>query len=405
MILSYDKLNDISGKYGNAFYLLDSQQFENNYLNLKKAFSGIYPNFNIAYSYKTNYIPNLCKIVDKHNGYAEVVSDMEMEIAIKIGVKLEKIIWNGPVKNAKKVEELLVGGGTVNIDSFEELNLIKEIAKRNTEKKIHIGLRCNFDIGDGVVSRFGFDVEEPSFKEIINYIKETPNLYLINLQCHFAKRNIDYWPARATGMIKIVDLVEKILKYIPKRIDLGGGLYGNMEESLKKQFTTKIPSYEDYAKAVAKIMIERFPNAEPELLIEPGSALAGDSMKFVGKVETIKRVRGKDFITILGSQKNISMSGVNPPIKIFSNSKEKVEVKNADIVGYTCIESDILYKNYSGKIARGDFVVISNCGSYSIVMKPPFIMPNFPVVDICKGDIELVKKEEKFDDLFHTYIM
>ena len=75
------------------------------------------------------------------------------------------------------------------------------------------------------------------------------------------------------------------------------------------------------------------------------------------------------------------------------------------IVGFTCIESDTLYKNYTGKIAIGDMIVISNCGSYSLVMKPPFILPNFPVLDISEGKIELIKRGETFDDVFHTFSM
>jgi len=76
-----EHLKELTEKFGNAFYLLDSRQFGNNYTELKKAFTDIYPQFNIAYSYKTNYTPALCKIVDVMGGYAEVVSDMEMEIA------------------------------------------------------------------------------------------------------------------------------------------------------------------------------------------------------------------------------------------------------------------------------------------------------------------------------------
>ena len=78
--------------------------------------------------------------------------------------------------------------------------------------------------------------------------------------------------------------------------------------------------------------------------------------------------------------------------------------ENMDLVGFTCIEGDIIYKNFSGKLANGDAIVISNCGSYSIVMKPPFILPNFPVIDVSEGKIELIKRKETFDDLFQTYI-
>ena len=73
-------VTNLQKKYGEAFYILDSSQFEKNYLELKNAFSEIYSNFNIAYSYKTNYTPKLCKIVNELGGYAEIVSDMEYEI-------------------------------------------------------------------------------------------------------------------------------------------------------------------------------------------------------------------------------------------------------------------------------------------------------------------------------------
>lgn len=404
MKLSYEKLEELSMQYGDAFYLLDSEQFEKNYLDLSKAFKDIYPHFNIAYSYKTNYVPKLCKIVNKYDGYAEVVSDMEMEIALRAGVKPEKIIWNGPIKNIEKVKQLLITGGTVNVDSVDELKDIEKIAKNHPEHVLNIGIRCNFDVGDGVISRFGFDTESKDFKSAVDFVKSESNIHLVNLQCHFAKRGVEYWSARAEGMVKVTRQVAEKIGYVPDRIDLGGGIYGNMDESLKKQFCGTIPTYTEYAYAAATVIKQHFPNQEPELLIEPGSALAGDSMKFVGRVSTIKKVRGKVFATMLGSQKNISMSGVNPPMTIYMTSiAERKHYENVDVVGYTCIESDVMYRSYTGELAVGDFLVFSNCGSYSIVMKPPFIMPNFPVLDICGQQTEVIKRGECFDDLFHTY--
>ena len=401
MNLNREILNDLRKEYGDAFYLLDSKQFRNNYLELKNAFSSIYPNFNIAYSYKTNYTPKLCKIVNELGGYAEVVSEMEVELAIKVGVEESKIIWNGPIKNKKKLEGFLLAGGTVNIDSIDEGKYIYDLSKQYGDKTFNVGIRCNYDVQDGVVSRFGFDVESNEFKEILELISERDNLYLINLQCHFAKRQLEYWPEKAKGML---DLIDK-LKIIPQRIDLGGGLFGKMDDSLKEQFSSKIPDYQDYANAVATLFSERFPDKDnqPELIIEPGSALVGDCMKFVGTVKTIKNVRGKSFATVLGSQKNISMTGVNPPIEIINMSNEQDEFKNLDFVGFTCIESDVIYKNYNGKLAMDDVLVISNCGSYSLVMKPPFILPNFAVLDISEGKTEIIKHAENFDDIIHTF--
>lgn len=394
-------IEQLRAEYGEAFYLLDSAQFRKNFAELKTAFNDIYPNWNIAYSYKTNYTPKLCKIVNELGGYAEVVSEMELEIAKRVGCKADRIIWNGPIKNVTIMEQFLLDGGTVNIDCKEELEQIKEIHNSHQEKPINVGIRCNYDVNDGVVSRFGFDTEGEDFLEAVKFATTTKNVKLINFQCHFAKRQIAYWPARAKGMIDLIDR----LGIIPERIDIGGGLFGKMADSLKAQFSSEIPDYKAYAQAAAQVFADYFKNKDvkPELLIEPGSAVVGDCMKFVGTVKTIKNVRGKWIATVLGSQKNISMTGINPPMEVISMGGAQNEYKDLDFVGFTCIEGDVIYHNYTGKLAHQDAIVISNCGSYSLVMKPPFILPNFPVLDISEGKTEVIKRQENFDDLFHTF--
>lgn len=401
MIINKQVISNLRKEYGDAFYLLDSEQYRNNVLELRDTFRKIYPNFNIAYSYKTNYTPRFCKIINELGGYAEVVSEMELEIALRIGVKPDRIIWNGPIKHPQKLEEFLIIGGTDNIDSIEELAIVRNIAARHPDKTLNLGIRCNYDVNDGVISRFGFDINSEDFKKALEFVTKTPNVHFINFQCHYAKREIDYWPARAKGMVDLIDCLD----IIPERIDIGGGLFGKMEESLRTQFKGKMPDYQNYAKAAATIFTEYFKNKDvkPELLIEPGSAVVGDCMKFVGTIKTIKNVRGKWFATVLGSQKNISMSGVNPPMEVISMGQEQKEYKDVDFVGFTCIEGDVLYNHYNGKFAHEDAIVISNCGSYSLVMKPPFILPNFPVLDICGDKIEVIKRGEVFDDLFHTF--
>lgn len=399
MVINSTVIEDLRKKYGEAFYLLDSEQFRTNFLELKEAFSSIYPNFNIAYSYKTNYTPKFCKIVNELDGYAEVVSEMEMELALRCGVEYSRIIWNGPIKDKERMSEFLLAGGTVNIDSISEAEYIKEFATK-VDHKLNVGIRCNYDVGDGVISRFGFDVDGEDFKKVLEIVTTAPNLHFINFQCHFAKRQIEYWPSRAKGMAELLDRVG----VIPERVDIGGGLFGKMADSLKAQFTSEIPGYKEYAKAVATVFAEYFEGEErkPELIIEPGSAVVGDCMKFVGTVKTIKNVRGKYFASVLGSQKNISMTGINPPMEVVHMSAGQ-DFENLDMVGFTCIEGDVLYKNYNGELSVGDAIVISNCGSYSLVMKPPFILPNFPVLDICGGEVEVIKRAETFDDIFQTF--
>lgn len=407
MELNYELLDKISAQYGESFYLLDSKQFIENYTQLQGAFRKYYPNSHIAYSYKTNYTPKLCRIVNELGGYAEVVSDMELEIAKRVGVPAGKIIFNGPYKNMEAVKKLLAEGGCVNIDSAQELRQIQAWLDETPGVVANIGLRCNFEIQDGVVSRFGVDIHSADFEEILETIRKSRNICFRELHCHFATRRLETWPLRAEGMGRILD---SIGEKTPHNVDLGGGLYGKMADSLKQQFADAIPTYEEYAEKTAKIMAEYFEERgiSPMLLIEPGSALVGDCMRFAAKVVGIKQVRGKAIATLLGSIYNINptLNTKNPPICVYREENKQADMyQDLDFGGFTCIESDYLYKHYNGHLALGDYVVFGNVGSYSLVLKPPFILPNFAVVDCSNGDgsVELIKRRETFDDLFHTF--
>ena len=392
------------GDLPDSFYLLELNKFRQNFIDLKNSFCKVYPHFNIAYSYKTNYIPALCNTVNELGGYAEVVSDLEVEIAIRCGVDPSRIIWNGPVKSEKAVKHLLLSGGNVNVDSYDELKCVMDYLSGKDDVSCGIGIRCNFDIGDGVISRFGIDTDSEDFRNALDLFRDNPGIKLKMLHCHFADRTIAHWPSRVKGMINVIRKVKERIGYIPERVDFGGGIYGRMPEFLRSQFKNVIPKYDDYAQCFVEFAKE-FPEYGPEVIIEPGSALVGDCMKYVSKVEGIKRIRGKEYITVCGSQKNISMSSVNPPARMINIEQSSAEdVENADVVGYTCIENDVLFRGYNGKISIGDYVVIENCGSYSIVMKPPFIMANCPVYGLDNGIIALLKRQENFDDLFHTYV-
>ena len=128
--LSYEHLEKISKEHGDSFYFLYLNKFKKNYQNFLNSFKEVYENTQIAYSYKTNYTPEICKIVNSFGGYAEIVSSMELKLAQSIGVEAKNIIFNGPYKDKESLEKVLLGGGIVNIDSYEEYKIIKEISTK-----------------------------------------------------------------------------------------------------------------------------------------------------------------------------------------------------------------------------------------------------------------------------------
>ena len=388
-----------------SFYIIDGDRFASNFKGLLGELNAIFPHFNVAYSYKTNYAPSLCKIVNELGGCAEVVSSMEYKLALAIGVSHDKIIFNGPYKERQFVYDILANGGSVNVDNIRELRDIYEYF--NGKKTVNIALRCNYEACDGVLSRFGIDIESSEFENCLEMIDKADHLNLIGIHSHIANRGLDVWADKVKGLCS---LIEKYNLFGLSFVDFGGGLYGGMPEELKKQFPSYIPNFEEYGKTIAtpiKELFQKHPGEKvPQLLIEPGSAIVGDAMDFVASVDSVKKIRGHFIATVTGSMYNINptLNHKNPPIRVLHTSDFDPKDPNVyDIAGYTCIESDYLYKGYEGILNVGDTIVFGNAGSYSIVLKPPFILPNFPIYQYYNGNLSLVKDGESFEDIFHTY--
>ena len=181
-------------------YVFDKLKFITNFIKLRETFRRYYPNFNIGYSYKTNYTNDICNTVNMLGGYAEVVSPFEVIHALKCNS--ERIIYNGVCKDTISSKAVLAKNGKYNCDSMRDVLMAEKYAI--IKGKCQIGLRVNFDIGNGKISRFGFDVEGKEFKEAVEYIKKSDYLELKGLHCHFSKgRDLECWKNIVEGMIKL----------------------------------------------------------------------------------------------------------------------------------------------------------------------------------------------------------
>lgn len=413
-LLSHEIAEQLIKQYGSPLYVFHEDEFKRNYLDLLNTFRVIYPKYNIAYSYKTNYTPAICKIVKELGGLAEVVSDMEYRLAKKLGYEDRDIVYNGPVKG-KGLFEHLLNGGVANIDSLDELEEVIAFAKMNPNTAFHIAFRVNIDIEQGFISRFGIDAyEEESIESDLDrafaIVNKQSNVDVVGLHCHIGRsRSIDAWKNRVRIMFKLVDRYFKCT--IPQFIDLGSGMNSVMEPELACQFGGHIPSFAEYASVVAEAMKERYAqlpmDQQPVLYTEPGTTLISGCMSFLGTVKTIKNVKGKDYVTFdcCGGNMGDICHLKNLPITVYHNGQETRVINNATFVGYTCLEHDHIYEGYNGELAVGDYVQFRNIGSYSNVFKPPFILPNCAMVSIDnKGEVKLIKETESIDDIFKTYV-
>lgn len=405
--LSDDLTSKLIKEYGSPLYVFDKTGFERDYKSLLEAFRKYYSKYNIAYSYKTNYTPKVCELVEDLGGYAEVVSGMEYTLAKRLGYENKKIMYNGPVKGEEMYEHIALGG-TVNIDNLEEFSSIVDYALSHVNQTVRVAFRVNIDICQGFVSRFGVDTENGDFDAILNKAKEISNIEIVGIHCHIGRsRSLQAWKNRIE---QIFSLIDKYFEIPPKFIDLGSGMNSIMESSLMEQFGGDIPSFQEYADVVGKAFQGKYGQLEeelqPELFTEPGTTLISGHLSFLTTVQCIKNIKGRTFAIFDGSDGNMGdiCRLKQLPISVHAFGKNRRDVTDTDFTGYTCIEHDVMYKGYSGLLGTGDVVEFRNVGSYSNVFKPPFIYPNCAMVSIDENEkIELIKSAETFDYIFETY--
>ena len=405
-----EHLKALEKQFCSPMYLFREKDFVDNYKDFVGCFEKYYSKYQLSYSYKTNYTPYICKLVKELGGYAEVVSDMECGVALAVGYEPKHIVYNGPFKGELGVKCLLEGG-MVNIDNLEELKSVCKLANENKEKKIDIGLRANINIGQSFVSRFGIDMDSEDLQMAFDMVSEVENLEVVGLHCHVGQsRTVEAWANRAKIMLGLAD--KYFPEKAPKYIDMGSGMFARMEESLAKQFGDNIPTFEDYAKAVAIPFAEHYKHLsqeeKPMLLTEPGTTVINSYIDFIGKVRAIKHIKGHDFVVLNCSKDNLGdiCKMKRLPLQIVHVSNDLEKLSDAEFTGYTCLEHDVMYPDFSGALGVGDYVVFGNVGGYSNVSKPPFIFWNSPMVaQKADGSLAIMKHGEKFEDIFATYVI
>lgn len=402
-----DSLQELDALCGTPAHVLDPARFAANYQAFLGAFQAVYPRTQLAYSYKTNYIPHLCRIVDVLGGWAEVVSEMEYELALALGVEAENIVYNGPCKDGEAIGRALLAGSIVNLDSVREVETVCDLAAEYGHEEFVVGLRVNFALtGAERPSRFGLSVEDGALTAALARIEGVPNLRVDGLHCHYMV------PGKtAAGFAEVARrMIEVLDAHFPdgglRFVDVGGGFFSPVPPELAAQFPAPPPSYEDYARAVAAPFAERFAGETdpPLLVLEPGIALTADVVDYVTKVFDLKTIAGRGTAVVDGTIYDIkpTLNTVNLPLeRIAAGSPE--QPGPWDVTGHTCMEHDVMYRGFAGPLARDDYLVVANAGAYTVVLRPPFIRPHAPVVARTDEGWFPVRRAGRKDDVFGSF--
>lgn len=417
-------IDELAGTYGSPLFVASAEVIRDNVRVFRAALEAKYPNVEVAYSYKVNYLPGMLEIIHAQGAWAEVASGFEYEIAKKSGVEESKIVFNGPFKLARELETAVSGGALVIADHTEELRHLETIASK-LRRPIDIGIRINTDVGiEQMLDRFGFNLESGEAARTVKRCADTNLLNIVCLHIHLTSYiiepgDLDGVPAKSINLIwpkdarAYAEASEKIAKFALeisgrhgvdiKYLDLGGGF-------------PAVSGITPYADALTSPILEAYKDSEkPVLILEPGRAIVANSVQLISTVVAVKDFPGGRKGVVIDSGINILPTsfwryqdieiepGVIEPgiiktgvIKAGANG----ELQDTTVYGPLCLQTDIVYRGMLPEVSAGDKIVIKNVGAYNIPQSSTFIFPQPAVVMIDREEVKIIRRAETADDVF-----
>ncbi|MFT3985749.1 MAG: pyridoxal-dependent decarboxylase [Lachnospiraceae bacterium] len=379
-------------------YVIQETLLRENLKAFEDALKKNWNHYGFGYSVKTNPLPWLLSYIKDFGCMAEVVSDTEYELAERIGFQPDNIIFNGPIKSREKFIYALNNNSIVNIDSNRELKWLKETSAFN--KEITVGLRVNFDLeavcpeesltgGDG--NRFGFNVENGTFKAVLSEISALPNVHVAGLHMHTNSktRSLTVFRELSKQVCFLAHEYELELSYI----DIGGSFF------VKKG---DFQAFDDYVRVIADELSSSFNPENTALLIEPGSAVISTPVQYLTKVLDVRDTNHDRFVVTDGGRLHIDpfMRKTGYVYELLDETGKTITVrpshKKQIVCGFSCMETDrIMSIGQMPELMEGDYVRYDMTGGYTLSFNALFI-EYLPPVFVQKSDGSFILVREKW---------
>ncbi|EAK0979787.1 diaminopimelate decarboxylase [Campylobacter lari] len=385
----------LAKEYNTPFYIYDFDKIKERFIMLKDAFKA--RKSQIFYAVKANSNLSVLKLLASLDSGFDCVSAGEIYRALKAGAKNYKIIFSGVGKSADELKYALEQNILyVNLESYEEMLLLEQIAKENQKiARISIRVNPNVDakthpyISTGLhENKFGVDIE--SAKKMYLYAKNSQFLEPVGVHFHIGSQILDISSIHEASVI-VAKLVKELLalKINIKFFDIGGGLgvcYKDEQE----------PNLYDYAQGI----LASLQGLDVCIGMEPGRFLVANAGEFVTKVLYEKFNDKKRFVIVDGAMNDLlrpSLYSAYHEIKLLSENKEE---SLCDIVGGVCESGDFLAKDRKlAKTKAGDLIIVKSAGAYGFSMSSNYNTRNRVCELACEnGTVRMIRKRESYED-------
>jgi len=391
-------LSELAERFGTPCYVYSRAHIEAQWRAYAQAFSG--RAHLICYAVKANSNIAVLNLLARLGSGFDIVSVGELERVLRAGGDPARVIFSGVGKKREEMQRALeLGIKCFNVESRSELLRLDELAGA-AGLRAPVSLRVNPDVDANTHPYIATGLKESKFgvrwEQAISLYREAARLKHIDVtgvDCHIGSQITEISPF-AEALAKIMALVQtlKTQDIQLRHIDIGGGL------GIAYQQQAAVPSAKQLADAVYALM----PDADYEILLEPGRSIVGNAGVLLTRVEYLKESPEKHFAVVDAAMNDL----LRPALyKAWQDIRPVLEKTGAqagvyDVVGPVCESGDFLGLERKLSVREGDLLAISSSGAYAFSMSSNYnTRPRAAEIMVDGNKAELIRQRESIADL------
>ena len=409
VIGGYDTI-ELAAEYGTPLYVFDESGLRGKCAEFKREFGQHYGDTTIIYAAKAFINKALALILQEEGLGLDVVSTGELSIAHSVGFPLDMAYFHGNNKSDDEIRLALEWHiGRIVVDNFHELTRLAKIAREQSySPDILLRLSPGIDphthkyMSTGIIdSKFGFPITQ--WSEAVAQAMSAPNLNLVGLHSHLGSLIFEVEPYQEAIELILNFVAEMRQKYgfELRELDIGGGF------AIQYALDSPAPPISAYAEVIATTIISKCQELEtalPQLIIEPGRAIVGQSGVALYQAGVVKDIPGiRRYISVdggMGDNIRPALYGAKHEA-IVANKVSEPDTEEITIAGKFCESGDILIRDIDlPPVSAGDIIAIPSSGAYCLPMASNYNASLRPAIVLVKeGKARLIRRRETFDDL------
>lgn len=412
-------LRGVLERHGSPVHVVDRLKLEENLARFFAAPPGGAP-CEVFYSYKTNPVPGVLKVLHARGAGAEVVSPYELWLALELKVPPERIVYNGPAKSAESLRRAVAAGvGLINVNCRAELSRVAEAA-RAVGRRARVGVRVVVPGAAG--GQFGERIDDGAALRAYRQALLTPWLDVVGLHTHFNGElsTVAQLDELLDGVLGFAAALKRELGLSLEVLDLGGNLACptvSHRTPLGDRVAVALGRGELAAPADAPLGIEEYVarvgqrvardfhgrgEPHPRVFVEPGRAVTSNAQLLLCSV---LQVRDLDHAGVTWA---VLDAGINVAEALRAEHHHVFPLVERGagepvvhrLVGPSCTLGDLLVPSCElPPLLPGDALAIMDTGAYFVPFSTCFSFPRPAVVMLDGGREVVLRRAETFSDL------